>query len=193
MQRINLPTAVTCFCSCSLLTLISHLVPHHFFQTRAGCCRVVLPPALLLRVVSGERGTTAWRGFWWVTRRWWQAKVNRAQHFPMKAWLPHRGKSANLSEACLPVYREENKKWFSLFLFHPAVLQLTSLVKENCCVFIWNVLHLEQWFSFNVNCLFIIPFYLCGWIKSPFLLEHPVSCVRNRGSSVTSGGLLESE
>lgn len=152
---MNFPTAVTCFFSCSLLTLISHLVTHHFFQTHIGCCRVVLPPVLLLHVVSGEHSTTAWHGFWRVTRRWWQAKVNRAQHFPMKAWLPHRGKSVKPSEACLPVYREENKKWFSLFLFHPAVLQLTSQGKGSCCVFLWNM-----YFTYSSDFLWMLIVYL---------------------------------
>lgn len=149
------PLPFTCFLSCSLLTLISHPVTHHFFQTRAGCCRVVLPPVLLLRVVSGERSTTAWRGFWRVTRRWWQAKANHAQHFPMKAWLPHRGKAAKPSEACLPVYRQENKKWFSLFLFHPAVLQLPSTEKWSCCVRVWNM-----FFTYTNDFLWILIVYL---------------------------------
>lgn len=155
IQRTNSPAAVTCFLSCSLLTLISHPVTHHFFQTRVGCCRVVLPPVLLLRVVSGERSTTAWRGFWRVTRRWWQAKANRAQHFPMKAWLPHRGKAAKPSEACLPVYRQENKKWFSLFLFHPAVLQLPSTEKWSCCVCVWNM-----FFTYTNDFLWMLIVYL---------------------------------
>lgn len=151
---MNFSTAMTCFFSCSSLTLISHLVAHQFFQSRAGCCRAVLPgvPAaccfwralyycLARALASGSEGAAG--------------KLNRAQHFPMKAWLPRRGKSAPPSEACLPVYREENKKWFSLFSFHAAVLQLTSPVKWSCCVFIWNV-----FFTYSSDFLWMLIVYL---------------------------------
>lgn len=88
----KLPQRCYLFPSCSSLTFISYLITHHFFQSHKGCCRVVLPPVLLQCVVSGQHSTTAWHRFWWVTRRWWQANVNLAQSFPMKAWLARRGK-----------------------------------------------------------------------------------------------------
>lgn len=132
------------FPSCSLLTFISYLITHHFFQSHKGCCHVLPPPVLLQCVVSGQHSTTAWPRFWRVTRRWWQANVNHAQCFPMKAWLPHRGKQAQLGEACLPVYQEESKKWFSLFLFHPAVFQLRSQEEKLFCLCLKRVSRLQE-------------------------------------------------
>lgn len=131
------PSAITCCFSCSLLTLISHCVTHHIFQTRVLSCGAS----------SWVTGVCCFWSVQYYCLAWLlvsdsevvAGKVSCAQHFPMGAWLPHRERAAEPGEACLPVYQEENTKWFSLFWFHPAVLQVTSPVKWGCFGFIWNM------------------------------------------------------
>lgn len=80
-----------------------------------------------------------------------------------------------------------NKKWFSLFLFHPAVLQLRSQWSE-AVLFVFERCSLLTRVIFFACCLFVVSFCVWGCIAC-----FEVNCMRSRGSSGISGGLLWSK
>lgn len=111
------------------------------------------------RVVSGESSAAVWRAFCPVTWRRWRTKANHPQRFPVRAWLPHGSEAAKPGEACLQSSRGQYKE-IRLILFSSSCPTTNIPGKDKLLwLYLKYVLHLEQWFSFNVNCLFIIPFY----------------------------------
>lgn len=140
VSPLPLPVAFLARCWHSSVTVL----PITF--SRPGCCRAVLPPGLLVCVVSGACSTTAWRGFWWVTRRWWQAKWAVPSTSPWgPGFLIETGSWAwwSMSSSL------SGRKYKVIQLILVSSSCLTSNIPSEMGL-LWfhlkHVLHLQQWF-----------------------------------------------